>query len=101
MGKLPRGCCRVVQLEKFAERPEQELQGILQWLGVGGLERVLPAAWDAWMLALHPDPDRKYSQQYLAELAGGGRVAAEHKRIIADFGARVAAVSNYSLDELP
>ena len=58
--------------------------------------RELPQA-AAWLRTVHGDPNRKYAQEYAAELEQSALARERHEALVAEFGTRVREVSGYKL----
>lgn len=117
---LPAGSVALVSLEGLVASPAEHMTELLCWLGqctagahLGAAEvethfetdfaadddgptawKELPAA-ATWLSAVKPSPSRAYATMYIERLRGDAEHAAAHAIVVAQYAARVAALSGY------
>ena len=100
----------LLSLEALTAQPERTVLSILAWLGHCGAEggaegdsavwRALPQA-ATWLKGVRSRPNAKYAVDYRRQLRTDPGAAAQHDRLVADFGPVVGEVSGYQLTAIP
>lgn len=84
----------LLSLEGLTRQPHRTLSRLLSWLGLPEDE----AGLGRWAVAVRPDPNAKYMQQYAEQRQASLQAEERHARLVETFGTRVSAVTGYQLD---